>query len=232
MRGKLTGGADFPRFGQQQRQAQNSLQRLDRDTAGAQQPGRAVQPENCRFHAHRAGAAIDHGIDPSAQPFQHMRGARGADAARRVGRRRGQRPAKGAQQGLGHGMGRDAQRNRGQARRHKIGQAGPCAQRQHQGQRPRPERGGQRFGPCIEICQPARRGHIWQMHDQRVEARPPLGLENPRHGKIRPRVAAKAIDRFGREGDKTALPQKVCGLRKPGGQRVKTFGEWHVVTQR
>ena len=129
-------------------------------------------------------------------------------------------------------MGRDAQRHGRQARRHKIGQTGPRAQRQNQGQRPGPERSGQRFGPRIEIGQRARRRNIGQMHDQRVEARSPLGLEDARHGKIRPRVAAKAVNRLGREGDKTAPPQKVCGLRKPVGQRGKTFGEWHGVTQR
>ena len=48
------------------------------------------------------------------------------------------------------------------------------------------------------------------MHDQRIEARPALGLIDPRHGAIRCRVGAKAIDGLGRKGDELALAAE-CG---------------------
>jgi hypothetical protein len=72
------------------------FQRLYRHPAGAQQGGRAVKAEDGGFHPHRAGPAIDHRRDAARQPGQNMRGARGRHFARRIGRRRGQRPAEGA----------------------------------------------------------------------------------------------------------------------------------------
>ena len=232
MRGKLPRCGDLARLGQQQRQPQGRLQRFHRDAAGAQQPGSAIQPDDGRFHAHRAGATIDHGVDPPAQTFDHMGGPRGADPARRVGRRCRQRPAEDLKQRARHGMGRDPQRHGRQTRRHKTGQAGPGAQRQDQRQRPRPELGRQRIGARIEDRQPARRRRIGQVHDQRVEVRAPLCRENPRHGMVRPGVTAKAVNRLGRKGDKPALAQKVCRLRDPVRRGGKTCGDWHHGTQR
>ncbi len=50
----------------------------------------------------------------------------------------------------------------------------------------------------------AGRGQIGKVHDQRVEPGPALGLEYPRHRPVIRRIAAKAIDGFGREGDQIA----------------------------
>ena len=47
-----------------------------------------------------------------------------------------------------------------------------------------------------------RRRQIGHMHDQRIEPWPPLGIKYPRHRQIRPRIAAKAVDRLGWKGDK------------------------------
>ena len=52
------------------------------------------------------------------------------------------------------------------------------------------------------------------MNDQRVETRSALRVENPRHGKIRCGVAAKAIDRFGGKGDKLARAQQAVRERR------------------
>ena len=61
------------------------------------------------------------------------------------------------------------------------------------------------------------------MHDQGIEARPPLGLEDPRHRDVGARIAAQPVDRFGREGDKLTVSQQAGGAGKAriiGGEAV------------
>src|SRR5690606_16348672 len=44
-------------------------------------------------------------------------------------------------------------------------------------------------------------GEVTHMGDQRIEARPTLGLEDARHGSAVGGVASQAVDRLGRNGD-------------------------------
>ena len=65
-------------------------------------------------------------------------------------------------------------------------------------------------------------GQAGDMRDQRVETRPALGLENPGHGGAVGRVAGKAIDRLGRDGDDFAGFEQ----RQRRGHRVADFQDF------
>ena len=106
-------------------------------------------------------------------------------------------------------------------------------QRQHQRQRPRPERRRQGLGPVVEHGQPARRCDVRHVHDQRIEAGPPLGREDPRHGKIGPRIAAQA-HRPSRSGRRQVRPPRRIAPRasSPSGPPSKSFRRVCHVTQR
>ena len=54
------------------------------------------------------------------------------------------------------------------------------------------------------------------MHDQRIEARPPLGGENAGHRLAIGGVGAQAIDRLGRKGDQSAMAQDMRGMGDGG----------------
>ena len=100
MRCKLAGCRGPGRIaGPRQRRAQHGLGILDRHATGPQQGGGAVTGNDRAFHAHRAGAAIQNGGYATRKALQHMFGAGGRDAPRRIGRRCGQRAAKGRQSG-------------------------------------------------------------------------------------------------------------------------------------
>ena len=64
---------------------------------------------NGQFHADRAGAAIEHGVDPAFEVGQHMGGGRGADMAGQIGRGRRDRAAGRRNHAARQGVGRDAQ---------------------------------------------------------------------------------------------------------------------------
>ena len=67
------------------------------------------------------------------------------------------------------------------------------------------------------------------MHDQGVEAGPSLGLEYPGHGEAVAGIGAKAVDRFGREGDQRACREMLRRAGDPGGVGRKQFGLCHAV---
>ena len=71
-----------------------------------------------------------------------------------------------------------------------------------------PSARSQRLGPVVKHRQAPRHSHIRHMGDQRVEPWPSLGLIYPRHRQIRHGIAAKAVNRLGREGD------KLCGAQQ------------------
>jgi hypothetical protein len=73
----------------------------------------------------------------------------------------------------------------------------------------------QDFGRVRPFDEIARAGRIRNMYDERVEPRPPLGLENPRHRLVVARIRAEAIDRLGRKGHETARPPERGGTRDP-----------------
>ena len=132
-------------------------------------------------------------------------------------------------------MGGNADRHRIEPRGHQIRDPRSRAQRQHEAERSGPEGRGQAFGLGADPGDGARGLQIGQMHDQRVEARPALRLEDPRDRHVRARVAAKAIDRLGRKGDKLALAQQRGGGGKAVGIGAKGSGfhrHGHFVTQR
>ena len=60
------------------------------------------------------------------------------------------------------------------------------------------------------------------MNDQRIELGPLLGLVDSGHGVILPRVGAQPVDRFGGEGDKTALRQDLRGAGQVLGAGAET----------
>ena len=47
------------------------------------------------------------------------------------------------------------------------------------------------------------------MHDQRIEARPPLGLEDTGHGAVVARIPAQPVNRLGRKRDQPAIAQNL-----------------------
>ncbi len=114
VRGKLPRRADRPRLGTPSASAKSSLDRLGRQSAGAQQhcgrAGSATKPDDRRFHPDRAGPAVQNRRDAPVQSLQHMRGPRRADPTRGVGRWCGNRAAKGRQHRLCHRMRRNPHR--------------------------------------------------------------------------------------------------------------------------
>ena len=85
------------------------------------------------------------------------------------------------------------------------------AARQHQRQRAGPEAGGQRAGLGREDGEALGGGEVGDVHDERVERRPPLGGEDAGHGAVAPRVGAEAVDGLGRKGDELARAQEARG---------------------
>ena len=89
------------------------------------------------------------------------------------------------------------------------------AVRQHQRQRAGPEGLGQSCREGIEAGDAVGHGAIGDMGDQRVEARPALGLENTRHGDAVGGIASQAVNRLGRDGDDVAgLKQRQSPLKR------------------
>ena len=88
--------------------------------------------------------------------------------------------------------------------------------RQHQRQRARPERLGQRGRSGVKARDLPRGGDIADMGDQRIEGRPALGLvEVGDRGRIGG-IGAEAIDGLGRERDQPALGQHTRRSRHGG----------------
>ncbi len=106
----------------------------------------------------------------------------------------------------------------------------PVGLRQHQRQRPRPERRGEPRRVGVELRELSRRGDIGHMRDQRIEGRPALGLIKPRHRRAIGGVGTEPIDRLGREGDEPAGREnahRVAGRGGTGRQNAGHYGGCH-----
>ena len=152
--------------------------------------------------------AIDDQIDPAVEIALHMGRIGRRDMAGQIGRRRHHRAAERAQDRARDRMRGNADRDGiepggGEIRHRAIGGPG-----QHQGQRARPERFGQRSRRRIEAADLPGGGEIADMGDQRVEGGPALGLIEPGDGGGIGGVGAEAIDRLGRERDQPAIGQR------------------------
>ena len=148
--------------------------------------------------------------------------ARGrADAAGGVGAGRGKRAAEPRDQ-LGAEALRHAQRDRVEAGGDQRMDGRARCERQHQRQRARPERLGKLSRQRIEDGDPLGHRQRRDMGDQRIEARPALGLEDAGDGLAIGGVAGKAVDGLGRDGDDVAgLEQRQRAL--PSHRRSSGF---------
>ena len=94
-----------------------------------------------------------------------------------------------------------------------IGDAGIGAKAKHESQWSRPERGGEPFRLGWKVSDPVRSRDRIDVHDQRIEPRPTLRLEDARDGSRIGRISAQAVDSLGREGHEIAVPKRRAGLR-------------------
>ena len=94
--------------------------------------------------------------------------------------------------------------------------ADPGLERRDDGQRARPEAAAERQGALVEIGDRLGRFQVGDVGDQRVEARPALGGENPRHGLTVGGVGGEPVDRLGRQDDQGALAERRGSLGGAG----------------
>ncbi len=170
--------------------------------------------EDRRLQPHPAGAAVEDDVQPVDQHggelLEHVRGGCRAHPAEAVGRRCGEPAAEPCQHGLGHGM-------VGRPDPHGVLAAGdvvtrPRAAGDDEGQRPRPERGGEpqrvsgrRTHPAVEVTGA---GH---MHDERVVRGAALGGVHAGDGGSRLGVGREPVDRLGRQADEATAAQRLDG---------------------
>ena len=111
-----------------------------------------------------------------------------------------------------------------------VGHRAASRFRQHQRQRARPERLGQRGRRRVETGDPAGGGEVADMGDQRVEGRPALGaVDAGDRGRIGG-VGTEPIDGLGRERDQPALGQHARRRRHgslAGGQNLGFQADIH-----
>lgn len=188
--------------------AKAGLDRLLRQTAGAQQDRLVKQAEDGGFHPNRAGAAVQYTFDPAVQPGVDVVCGGGADFARWVGRRRRQWAVKRGQQLMRQRMGRHPHGQCRQVSGHQRRQAAVFAQGQHQSQRTGPEGLRQLIRQIRPDDVTFRRLSIRNMHDQRVEAGASLGLKDPCYCQIIARICSQAIDCLRWHGDQPASVQQ------------------------
>ena len=192
--------------------AEHGAQLLERQPARAQQARRRTgQVDDGRFHAHTAGAAVHHAVDPAVHVLADVRGGRTARAARGVGARRGDRNAGGRDDRTRHRVigaaHPDGVQPAGGDERHAV------RLRQYHRQRPGPEAPGKAVRRLRHILAVAREpARVWDMQDERVILRAALGLKNVPHGVRVQSVRAEAVDRLGRDGEQPAAAQNVRGL--------------------
>ena len=141
-----------------------------------------------------------------------------------IRRRRHHRSAEGAQDLARDRVGGNADRDGVEPGGGEIGHRAVFCFRQHQRQRSRPERLGQRQRGRIEPGDPARGIEIADMGDQRVESRPALGLVKPGNRRRIGSVGTEAIDGLGRERDQPALQQGSAPRRHGGRGRPAKSG--------
>src|SRR5215216_198300 len=99
----------------------------------------------------------------------------------------------------------DAKRNRVEARRDQIGDGVAVAPADDEGQRTRPERFRQTRSLARQYRQLAGLGDRWNMYDERIEARAPLGREYAQDRVGIGGVGSKPVDGFGGHADQPAL---------------------------
>ncbi len=189
-----------------ERTAEHRRDGLARHRTGAEQvhAGLVRRIDDRALEPVRRGAAVeDHG-DAAAEIVRDMRRGRRADAPAAIGRGRGERPIRRPEQRLCDAMRRHAQRQRIEARRHQIGDAGLRPPLDNQRQRARPERLCELARGARQHADPLGAGEIRNMHDQRIEARPSLGFENGRDRPSVRGVGAEPVDRLRRERDERA----------------------------
>ena len=106
------------------------------------------------------GAAVDDQVDAAAQIGEHvLRGGR-RDVAGAVGRGRDHRPAEGGEDVARDRMIRHAHRDAVEAGGGEVGDRAVCRLRQHQRQRPRPERRREPLGRGVEARELPRRRQV------------------------------------------------------------------------
>ena len=95
---------------------------------------------------------------------------------------------------------------------------------QNQGQRPRPEGGGQAFGAIVKARDAPGHRQIADVGDQGVEARAALGVVYCRHGPRVGGVCGQAIDGLGRHEDQSAIGQRLggCGYLRRAVSAIRT----------
>ena len=223
MAGELPGGLDLVPRGGDDGQAGGRLDRLGGDRAGAQQADHAVSgSNNGRFNPLHRRAGIEDERNAAIEAGFHMFGARGADPPAGIGRRRGKRAARGAEQALHRGMGGAADRDRIEPGGDQRGRLATRRAGQDERERPRPEDGGQRLCHTIEAGERARGIEIGNVHDQRVETGAPLGrIDGGDRLGIRG-VGGESIDRFGGDSDREARANK---LRRIGNRTVSVSAD-------
>ena len=130
--------------GLHQRTAEHAFDLAARHAAGPQQHRRVETSDNGGFDADRDRAAVDDQIDPPGEIALHMRRRGRRDVARQIGRRRHHRSAERAQDRPRHRMRGHPDRDGIETCGGEIGNRAVLGFGQHQRQRPRPERFGQR----------------------------------------------------------------------------------------
>ena len=118
------------------------------------------------------------------------------------------------------GCRRHAQRNGVEAGGGKVGHRTAGRARQHQRQRSRPERRRQSLRRAVEHAERARRAHVGDMRDQRIERRPPLGGVEPRHGGTVGGIGTEAVHGLSRKRDQAASGEQ----SRRGGDAVRFAG--------
>ena len=168
------------------------------------------------FDADLDRPAVDDQIDAAFEIALHMRCICRRDMAGEIGRRRHHGAAERAQDRARDRMRGNADRDGLEPRGREFRDRATGSPRQHQGQRSRPERFGERKRGRIEAADRTGGGEIADMGDQRVESGPSLGLIEAGDGKGIGGVGAEPVDGLGRERDQPAIGERARGRRHRG----------------
>ena len=184
--------------------AQDGLQLLQGQSAGAQEPGGlAGEVQDGGFHAHGAWAAVHDAVNATVHVLPDVLGAGAAGAAGAVGAGSRHGHPRLPEEGQGHGVVRAAHAHGVQPRRGDIRHDG-LAPEDH-GEGAGPEAPGQLIGDGGHIltaaAEPLGGGDV---EDQGVILGTALGLEDLSHGGGVQAVGAQAVDRLRGEGQKAA----------------------------
>ena len=129
-----------------ERTAKQALDGLSRHAAGTQQQRFVAKAgHDRRFQPDLGRSSVEDGIDPPVEIRQHVRGARGADAAGTVGGGRGDGPSRLPSRSCAMGWAGTRNATLSRPARGEIGHAAGVALVHHQRQRTRPECARERF---------------------------------------------------------------------------------------